>query len=108
MLEYESYAGMEWRYQIGVPQVRHDKIGWGPMAVFKTLKDLIAFVEEDECDWSTVAFKCEYTPSKDKSLWCPDYPCQMRLPEGTAFADSVTLLEEVKRWNFGSSSSSVA
>jgi hypothetical protein len=99
-----SYTGFQ-EYFLGKTNKR--KKGWGPLAVFDTMFNAEIFIEIEEPKGSIdiVAFECEYTPSKDKNLWCPDYECNFTLPIGTVLADQIILVKEVKRWNSFSDSS---
>lgn len=76
----------------------------GPLALFSRIEaalnfkrdmDLGTFNEENH------VFECEYTPSKDNLLWMVTDYSELRelsvekLPPGTIFADSITLLKRV-------------
>jgi hypothetical protein len=87
------------RYTIGEPTTRPPNCG--PLAVFSNKKDAKHFIE-----YSTLGahlFRCLYTPSKSSSVWYKGHSLiytyalsPNKLPTGTIFADSVTLIEEVK------------
>jgi hypothetical protein len=88
------------------------KEGNGPLAVFDTLKDAIAFRASDQSKGNydgfiTAAqiqkkypiFKCEYTASHYHDLW-ETYTCGYKLfgtliPSNTKFADKVKLIKKV-------------
>lgn len=88
-------------YFMGKPTKRKTLYGsflLGPLSVFRTLRKAKSFVNPclELCDEFPVKiFRCIYTPSADKALW-DEYDTTDWVPSGTAFADEITLFEEVK------------
>jgi hypothetical protein len=74
-------------------KVTKPKKDCGPLAVFDTLEDAASFLPFN----SDEIWKCEYEPSRGKSLFHKNY-CKRRIctcPEGTRLARSVKLIERV-------------
>lgn len=98
-----SYGGIKLEYRLGVITNRPE--GQGPLAVFDTLESALDFAKSmgsDPADNSFLRiFLCEFSPSKDDKLWFNHYGEPVyntrNLPQGTLFADSVSLIEEI-RW----------
>jgi hypothetical protein len=84
-------------YEIG--KITVPSPNWGPLAVFDTEQEAREFKDSIDFYNTFRIFKCEYTKSKHKRLWVGYLPSRGKdsnFPPGTRFADSVTLLEEVK------------
>lgn len=90
------------RYRVGVP-VRPNE-GCGPLCAFKTKAQALEYARQIGHNRPWAVFPCEYTPSEHCRMWFTsptfgkiDLFGTMDFPEGTVFADEVTLLlnEEV-------------
>ena len=86
-------------YEIGHTAVRRP--GYGPLALFASLLDARRFLSTFTglVIGKSHVYRASYTPSKDTKLWVerptgPSYSGEV--PHGTIFADSITLLEEIK------------
>jgi len=84
-------------YKIGEFVRRRPKCG--PLAVFKSKHDVREFMRN--FGWlSSPVFKVEYEPSKQKQLWkvlsYGNKSYYDNLPTGTALANAVKLIKEVK------------
>jgi len=80
-------------YEVG--KITRPIKGDGPIAVFDNLEDARSFV-----GCTSTIFLCEYEQSLHRNLWYRTNSntrlyCDFTLPQGTDFADSVKLLEEV-------------
>jgi len=72
----------------------------GPLAVFSFLVYARNFCKKLSVE-NLVIFRCKITGSLDTKLWVKSPVCKISvsfcdMPEGTVFADSVTLLEQIK------------
>lgn len=74
-------------YSIG--EVTKPRYGCGPFAVFQTEDDANKFLEEPQGRLIQI-YECEYEPSDEDRLYTPSKKW-CAVPEGTAFAKSVTL-----------------
>ena len=95
-------------YKIGVKQVRSAG-NWGPMAVFRNRACADSFIIQHRLckqDWANdaVVLECEYEQSEDRFLRRRALDDRRRIdwstmwtgfPEGTDFADTVTLIKEI-------------
>jgi len=67
----------------------------GPLAIFDSLENAKCFAPRSQFQF----YICEYTPSKDNSLWFHDHIFERLeykvkdFPKGTLFADSVKLIK---------------
>jgi len=88
-------------YKIGIPSKRREP--HGPLAVFTDRSWAFKFIRKTLANlhFELKTFKCEYIKSADNAIWIgrKDYPDRFvgkdYCPDGTDFADEVTLLEEV-------------
>jgi hypothetical protein len=85
-------------YAVGETTVRPE--GFGPLAVFATFAQAKSSLDHDGSDLHHAIYRCEYAPSEETGLWTPRPEKPLRfpdnlLPDGTVFADHVTLLEKV-------------
>lgn len=81
------------RYHLRKPTFPHK--GDGPLAVFKSYIKLMRYVRSTTSNRKV--FRCRYKVTRGKrGLWCGSVCRYGAFPVGTDFADSVTLLYEVK------------
>jgi len=81
-------------YEIGKKTNRPDNCG--PLAVFDLLVYASSFMRESS-NGKFVIFECDYEPTTGKKeLWCESHKIRiLKLPLGTNFADSVTLIRRL-------------
>lgn len=78
-------------YRPGVWKKRRQ--GGGAIGVFKYIADAVLFCFKSILPYKSVIYECEYIPCSMDFL---NSPLNCLYPEGTDFADSVLLTEEVR------------
>jgi len=74
-------------------------LGFGPMSLFETLDQAIAF--KAKMLYPTRIYKCKYVKSNETTLYHPVYTedqngrMETGFPTGTVFADMLMLVEEI-------------
>ena len=79
-------------YEVG--KTTKPREGCGPLAAFDTKKQAMDYIFGGDCARTIKLWRCDYEPSQGYTLFVPGivlYPTT-----GTVFADSITLLEEIK------------
>lgn len=81
-------------YRQGEPTIRPTANYYGPMAVFDTLVNAINFLSRYE-EENREIWLCSYTKSKESFLRLGAEYKSTSFPQGTKFADIVTLLMKI-------------
>jgi len=81
------------KYKIG--KVAKQQKYHGPLAVFTNLKDARVYSTLFEMDDDVVIFRCRYKKSKIKYFFGPVNSPLCNLPNGTDYAETVTLIREI-------------